>query len=204
MQAQTYGDFTKPQTEEEWLAFWQDWEKQGYDMNSPWYRWKVYFSCGQLTEILQETLAESTNCRIEGNQKDLGRLTGIAVTRRGQGGLAMELQLTFEKGTATVKTENAIRKALSPTKRTLGEPIYLQRKGAESLTGNSMLPSGFFAVKEMKNTEGKLTGVALYGGGNGHGVGLSQYGAKYLAEQGKTAAEIIACYFPGTKVEKVL
>ena len=204
LQAQTYGDFTKPQTEEEWLAFWQDWEKQGYDMNSPWYRWKVYFSCGQLTEILQKTLAESANCRIEGNEKDLGRLTGIAVTRRGQGGLAMELQLSFEKGTATVKTENAIRKALSPTKRTLGEPIYLQRKGAESLTGNSMLPSGFFAVKEMKNAEGKLTGVALYGGGNGHGVGLSQYGAKYLAEQGKTAAEIIACYFPGTKVEKVL
>ena len=204
LQAQTYGDFTKPQTEEEWLAFWQDWEKQGYDMNSPWYRWKVYFSCGQLTEILQETLAESTNCRIEGNEKDLGRLTGIAVTRRGQGGLAMELQLSFEKGAATVKTENAIRKALSPTKRTLGEPIYLQRKGAEPLTGNSMLPSGFFAVKEMKSAEGKLTGVALYGGGNGHGVGLSQYGAKYLAEQGKTAAEIIACYFPGTKVEKVL
>ena len=204
LQAQTYGDFEAPQTEEEWLAFWQDWEKQGYDMNSPWYRWKVYFSCGQLTEILQETLAESTNCRIEGNEKDLGRLTGIAVTRRGQGGLAMELQLSFEKGAATVKTENAIRKALSPTKRILGEPIYLQRKGAESLTGNSMLPSGFFAVKEMKSAEGKLTGVALYGGGNGHGVGLSQYGAKYLAEQGKTAAEIIACYFPGTKVEKVL
>ena len=167
MQAQTYGDFAPPQTEEEWLAFWQDWKKQGYDMNSPWYRWKVYFSCGQLTEILQKTLAESANCRIEGNQNDLGRLTGIAVTRRGQGGLAMELQLTFEKGMATVKTENAIRKVLSPTKRTLGEPIYLQRKGAEAMTGNAMLPSGFFAVKEMKNAEGKLTGVALYGGGNG-------------------------------------
>ncbi len=204
LQAQTYGDFEIPQTEEEWLAFWQDWEKEGYDMDSPWYRWKVYFGCGQLTEILQETLTESANCRIEGNEKDLGRLTGITVTRRGKGGLAMELRLTFEKGTATVKTENAIRKALSPTKRTLGEPIYLQRKGAEALTGNSMLPSGFFAAKEMKNAEGKLTGVALYGGGNGHGVGLSQYGAKYLAEQGKTAAEIIACYFPGTKVEKVL
>ena len=29
------------------------------------------------------------------------------------------------------------------------------------MTGNAMLPSGFFAVKEMKNAEGKLTGVAL-------------------------------------------
>ena len=204
LQAQAYGDFITPQTEEEWLAFWQDWEKKGYDMDAPWYRWKVYFSCGQLTEILQETLAESGNCSIEGNQKELGRLTGVAVTRRGRGGIAMELRLSFEKGTATVKTENAIRKALSPKKRTLGETIYLQRRNAETLTGISMLPSGFFAVREMKNEEGKLTGVALYGGGNGHGVGMSQYGAKYLAAQGKTAAEILACYFPGTRVERVV
>ena len=34
-----------------------------------------------------------------------------------------------------------------------------------------MLPSGFFAVKEMKNAEGKLTGVALYGGGAGENGG---------------------------------
>lgn len=204
LQAQTFGDFITPQTEEEWLAFWQDWEKEGYDMDAPWYRWKVYFGCGQLTEILQETLAESANCSVEGDPKELGRLTGVVVTRRGQGGVAMELQLTFEKGTATVKTENAIRKVLSPKKRTLGETIYLQRRNAETLTGNSMLPSGFFAVREMKNAEGKLTGVALYGGGSGHGVGMSQYGAKYLAAQGKTAAEILACYFPGTRVERVL
>ena len=43
-------------------------------------------------------------------------------------------------------------------------------------TGNTILPSGFFAVKEMRNEEGALTGVAFYGGGNGHGVGMSQYG----------------------------
>ena len=67
-----------------------------------------------------------------------------------------------------------------------------------------MLPSGYFAIKEMRNEKGELTGVALYGGGNGHGVGMSQYGAKYLAEEGKTAEEIIAYYFPGTTAEKVL
>lgn len=202
LQAQSYGEQQTPQSEEEWLAFWQDWEQKGYDRESPWYRWKVYFSCEQMREILQETLPQSANCSIEG--KDLGRLTGVAVTRRGAGGLAMELRLTFAGAEATVRTENAIRKALSPTKRTLGEPIYLQRKDGESITGAALLPSGFFAVKEMRNAKGTLTGVALYGGGNGHGVGLSQYGAKYLAEQGKTAAEIVACYFPGTKVEKVL
>ena len=116
----------------------------------------------------------------------------------------MELTLTFEKGKAVVKTENAIRKVLSPTKLTIGEPIYLQRKGGDSLTGNTMLPSGFFAAKEMKNEKGELTGIALYGGGNGHGVGMSQYGAKGLSEKGKTAEEIIRYYFPGTTVERVL
>ena len=112
--------------------------------------------------------------------------------------------MTFEGGKAVIKTENAIRKALSPTKISIGEPIYLQRKDGDSLTGHAMLPSGFFAIKEMKNEKGELTGIALYGGGNGHGVGMSQYGAKGLAEKGKTAEEIIRHYFPGTTVEKVL
>lgn len=210
LQAKAHGNFATPQTEEEWLTFWQDWEQEGYDMDSPWYRWKVYFGCGQLSEIAAKTLHEvsATNPSLvsvqEGNLSALGRLQGMAVTRRGKGGVAMELQMEFEKGTVTVKTEYAIRKVLSPTKLTIGEPIYLQRKSGDSLTGQTMLPSGFFAVKEMRNGEGTLTGIALYGGGNGHGVGMSQYGAKKLAEEGKSSAQILAYYFPGTRVEKVL
>ena len=87
---------------------------------------------------------------------------------------------------------------------TVGDSIYLQRKDGESLTGNTMLPSGFFAVQEMKNAEGKLTGIALYGGGNGHGVGMSQYGAKGMAEDGKTAEEILEHYYTGTTVQQVI
>ena len=34
--------------------------------------------------------------------------------------------------------------------------------------------------------------------GYGHGVGMSQWGAKAMAEQGSSAAEILAHYFPGT------
>ena len=37
--------------------------------------------------------------------------------------------------------------------------------------------------------------------GYGHGVGLSQWGAKALAEQGKSWIEILAHYFPGTSLE---
>ena len=34
--------------------------------------------------------------------------------------------------------------------------------------------------------------------GNGHGVGMSQYGADYMARQGATYGEILAHYYPGT------
>jgi len=73
-----------------------------------------------------------------------------------------------------------------------------------ALTDQKILPSAFFAIKEMKNNEGKLTGIALYGGGCGHGVGLSQYGAKELAAQGLSGAEIVQKFFPNTTVEKVM
>ena len=36
--------------------------------------------------------------------------------------------------------------------------------------------------------------------GYGHGVGLSQYGAKVMAEDGKTWQEILEWYFPGCEV----
>lgn len=215
--AQAHGDFETPTDEEGWLAFWQDWETEGYDSDSAWYRWKVYFGCAQLTEILEKTLGEAaqTNPALvllrqddgsfrQGTPHEMGLLEGISVSRRGEGGVAMTLEMEFEKGTVQVRTEYAIRRLLSPTKLTIGDDIYLQRKGGDSLTGNTILPSGFFAIKEMRNAEGKLTGVALYGGGNGHGVGMSQYGAKKLAETGKTPEEILAHYFPGTTVQKVM
>ena len=40
----------------------------------------------------------------------------------------------------------------------------------------------------------------LTGAGNGHGVGLSQYGAFAQATAGRSAADILAFYFPGTQL----
>ena len=36
--------------------------------------------------------------------------------------------------------------------------------------------------------------------GYGHGVGMSQFGAKVMAEDGKTYEEILAHYYPGTYI----
>lgn len=38
--------------------------------------------------------------------------------------------------------------------------------------------------------------------GKGHGVGMSQYSAEYMAEQGKSYKEILMHFYPGTTLEK--
>ncbi len=38
--------------------------------------------------------------------------------------------------------------------------------------------------------------------GYGHGVGMSQYGAEYMAQQGADYKQILNWYYPGTKIEK--
>lgn len=43
-------------------------------------------------------------------------------------------------------------------------------------------------------------GLRVRGRGYGHGVGMSQYGAIEMAKKGKTYPEILAFYFPGTRI----
>lgn len=205
----------KPKTETEWLDFWQNWDIKGYDDNSPWYRWKVYFGAGQLSHITAETLQKEAKqnpnhvmvLQSDGSWKaevpqNLGKLKAISVVDRAEQGVIRVLQLDYAHGSVQVKTEYSIRKVLSPNQGDTADAIYLQRKDGMSLTETKTLPSGYFAVKEMKNNAGDLTGIALYGGGNGHGVGMSQYGAKGMAELGKSATEILQYYFPTCDVER--
>ena len=47
------------------------------------------------------------------------------------------------------------------------------------------------------------TSITFHTQGYGHGVGMSQYGAKCMAEQGSSYQEILQHYYTGTKVEKI-
>lgn len=47
------------------------------------------------------------------------------------------------------------------------------------------------------------TSITFHTQGYGHGVGMSQYGAKSMAENGSSYEEILLHYYTGTKVEKL-
>ncbi len=53
---------------------------------------------------------------------------------------------------------------------------------------------------EVKYTDGQFI-FTVYG--YGHGVGMSQYGANYMAKQGYTFKEILSHYYTDCKIEKV-
>ncbi len=44
--------------------------------------------------------------------------------------------------------------------------------------------------------------IKMYVKGYGHGVGMSQYGANYLAQEGKTFEEILKTYYSGVEITK--
>jgi SpoIID/LytB domain protein len=57
------------------------------------------------------------------------------------------------------------------------------------------------AIRSGVRAVGTITPPLLIrGGGWGHGVGMSQYGAYAMAQAGKTPAEILTHYYPGTTV----
>ena len=76
--------------------------------------------------------------------------------------------------------------------------------GAVSLTGLEIrfalgLPETLFTVASGKDEKGAPV-FTFYGRGWGHGVGLCQTGAFGMALSGRTHAEILARYYPGTTI----
>ncbi len=63
--------------------------------------------------------------------------------------------------------------------------------------GYGVIKSTRFTVKSSKNE------ISFSGSGNGHGVGLCQWGAKQRALDGFVNREILAYYYPGTELKKL-
>ncbi|MEM7494963.1 MAG: SpoIID/LytB domain-containing protein [Myxococcota bacterium] len=64
-----------------------------------------------------------------------------------------------------------------------------------ALVGYNRLPSTW--ISRIQPTS---RGVTFTGQGHGHGVGMCQWGARGMARQGATAEQILARYYPGTRL----
>ena len=69
----------------------------------------------------------------------------------------------------------------------------IKNDGSES-TNQKLLPSAYLSL-EICGNENEPDALVIYGGGYGHGVGMSQNGAKCMAEKGWNWQEILKTFY---------
>ena len=105
---------------------------------------------------------------------------------RNASGAVSRLRIRTQNGERELTNEHEIRRALG---RWLSE---LRDKDGEKLPAGDLLPSVYFYVQPVED------GIVLSGGGLGHGIGMSQYGANGCAQAGMDMEQILQTYYPGT------
>ena len=150
-----------------------------YDTSYPMFRWQT------------DLPADVASAQISG----AGQIQDMTVTDRGPGGIAGELTVTGSDGTVTIKGQSAIRSAL-------GNPsLIITKKDGGTMTGSATLPSAFIAIEKRTGEDGSLS-FHIYGGGFGHGVGMSQNGAQGMAKTGKGYKQILDFFYHGTELRE--
>ena len=184
-----------------------------YEKEEPWYRWsyrvetvdekafweRVWIRAqadGQCVFVPGE--AGEWNAVKERTKlsENTGKIWEIRVTKRSSGGAAQELLIKSENGQVRIQSEYSIRYVLCD-----GKTQAVRQDGSVAAV-TSLLPSSFFQVTTFK-TDGFMIGYTLIGGGYGHGIGMSQNGAKHMAEASVSAEEILTFFYKGCQLKRI-
>lgn len=153
-----------------------------YDSSFPMYRWETKLT----NKALQETIT------------DIGEIQALFITERGTGGIAKKLKIYGSGGEKTISGESQIRSTLGSS-----DLVYKKNDG-KTLTGWSSLPSAYIAIDETaRDEESGLRTFTIWGGGYGHGVGMSQNGAQQMAREGKDYKDILTFFYDGVEVREL-
>ncbi len=72
---------------------------------------------------------------------------------------------------------------------------HLERNSLRNLTAALGLRITLFEVRKLAG------GFAFVGSGHGHGVGMSQWGARAMARRGHSYQRILSTFYPGAQLE---
>jgi len=182
-----YGNFKKLNKEEDAFEFYKT-KPKSFDIKSPYYRWQREWTVDELQTEIQNHIAAQSDAGFVHPKVAKGevirRITAINVLERGESGKIMKLQIETETETYTVEKELVIRRLFTV-------------KG-------KALPSANLVFEPEYDEDNKLSKITAYGGGYGHGVGLSQFGAGYMAKDlHKNYEQILKHYYSGIALSTV-
>lgn len=163
------------------------------------------------------------------NNVNIGSITDVSVTSYSDAGRAMSLKVIGSTGSYDIPKETMrVWLGLSSRKFTLVKSSYVPQEifstlgaggtqgsinykqayvinGSKSVTGisqsNQLIVFSSQNIYDLPTITGINDSYIFVGEGNGHGVGMSQSGAKGMAQAGFTYKEILGYYFTGTSIK---
>lgn len=180
-----------------------------------WYSWSVTLT------------AEDIKACLASSGVDIGDITNVEIVSQDDAGYVLELLFTGTGGTHTVKKSTCRSvfggKLKSQRYTVAGSGESYESVSVISASGTAMKPfnemnivnsgrsnavcalssSGLKAFAPAKGATNGQGEYVFNGNGWGHGVGMSQWGAKAMADQGHTYDEILKFYYTGTYIENI-
>lgn len=177
-----------------------------FEAEEGWYRWTYTVEkvdAETMCAVLQRRYENNPNLILTKNADGefvsqpvtkLGIIKNIEIEKRLLGGVADEMVITGSKAVVKVISELNIRYVLAD-----GVTKVVRQSGDE-VNASSSIPSAYMII-DLEKEEDEVTGYTITGGGFGHGVGMSQNGAKNMAQRGMSSEEIIGFFYPGVELK---
>tara|TARA_B100000579_G_scaffold240021_1_gene196812 strand:- start:1325 stop:2578 length:1254 start_codon:yes stop_codon:yes gene_type:complete len=165
-----------------------------YDQNSTKFRWSNKFTSSELEKIFP----------------DLGGLNSIKITKKSKSQRVLKIRLNGPNGNKNISGKS-LREKLK----------LLSTKFEVDLQFNKINPNEEFKVRNYYSDKSNLNSdnnirndlapqplplipaeylLLVKGYGAGHGVGMSQWGAKAMAERGSSFSQILKHYYTGVQI----
>ena len=138
-----------------------------YDIRSPYFRWEREWTADELKNALETTLVSQSATGFvhpafkKGDKLD--DLVELKVIRRGDSGKIIEMEVITRSQKYKIFKELVVRRLLTKD--------------------GKALPSANVVFDNIQDENGNLITIHAYGGGFGHGVGMSQYGAGFMGSE---------------------
>lgn len=174
-----------------------------YDSGNAWYRWNISMSTEEISQSVNGKIAEMSSkypnnillrqadgTYINSHISTLGNITNIQVLSRGSGGIIEELLIEGDTASVKVIKQSTIRNLINPY------GVNIQKCDGTAVDSFTALPSAFFTVEKSGDT------FIIYGGGYGHGAGMSQTAVRKMIEEGMKYQEILQFFYTDTVCQK--
>lgn len=178
-------------------------EYDTYDKGNAWYRWNITMTEKQLSDSINKNIKRIYNSypdkvltwTDEGFKSkkisNIGDVTDIYVEKRGTGGTIEELIIKGTIAVVKIVKQTAIRNLISPY------GAVINKADGTSVNTFDSLPSAYFTVE--KNGDEYV----FYGGGYGHGAGMSQTAVKSMIEKGMNYEEILKFFYDSVEIKLI-